>query len=78
MPRNSQASSNFRCVHDHFEQLEMHLQDRYATRYSFRQAYVTDVIYRYLECGDLYFGFSRVNYQKCGHYYLLNFSYKRR
>jgi hypothetical protein len=58
-PRNPQASSYFRCVQDHFEQLEMHWQDRYAPRYGFWRPYVTDVIYRYLECGDLHFGFAR-------------------
>jgi hypothetical protein len=40
--------------------VEMHWQDCYAPRFGFRRPYVTDVIYRYLECGDLHFGFSQV------------------
>jgi hypothetical protein len=77
-PRYPQASGYFRCVQDHFEQLEMQWQDRYAPRYGFWRSYVTDVIYRYLECGDLHFGFARVRCQDCGHEYLLAYSCKRR
>jgi hypothetical protein len=69
-PRYPQASGYFRCVQDHFEQLEMQWQDLYAPRYGFWRSYVTDVIYRYLECGDLHFGFARVRCQDCGHEYL--------
>jgi hypothetical protein len=39
---------------------------------------VTDVIRRYLDCGDLHFGFARVKCEDCGHEYLLAFSCKRR
>jgi hypothetical protein len=53
-------------------------QDRYASRYGFWRPYVTDVIYRYLDCGDLHLGFARVRCQECGHEYLLAFSCKRR
>jgi hypothetical protein len=38
----------------------MRWQDHYASRYGFWRPYVTDVIYRYLECGDLHLGFARV------------------
>ena len=37
-----------------------------------------DVIYRYLDCGDLHFGFARVKCKECGHEYLLAYSCKRR
>ena len=36
------------------------------------------VIYRYLDCGDLYCGFARVKCEECGHEYLPAFSCKRR
>jgi ribosomal protein S27E len=65
-------------VQDHFEQLEIHWQDCYAQRYGFWRPIVTEVIYRYLECGDLHFGFARVKCQDCGHEYLLAYSCKRR
>ena len=77
-PRNPQTSAYFRCVQDHFEQLQMLWNDRYASRCGFWRPYVTDVIYRYLECGDLHFGFARVRCQDCGHEYLLAYSCKRR
>ena len=51
-PRNPQQSGYFCRVQDHFEQLEMLWQDRHASRYGFWRPYVTDVIYRYLECGE--------------------------
>jgi hypothetical protein len=53
-PRNPQKSDYYRCVQDHFKQLEMHWQDRYSSRYGFWRPYVTVVIYRYLDCGDLH------------------------
>lgn len=36
------------------------------------------MIYRYLNCGDLHFGFARVKCKDCGNEYLLPFSCKRR
>jgi len=43
-----------------------------------QQAATQDVIYRYLDCGDLHNGFARVKCKDCGHEYLLAFSCKRR
>ncbi|MBW2154266.1 MAG: transposase zinc-binding domain-containing protein, partial [Deltaproteobacteria bacterium] len=37
-----------------------------------------EVIYRYLDCGDLRFGFARVKCKDCGYEYLLPYSCKRR
>lgn len=37
-----------------------------------------DVIHRYLDCGDLHYGFARVKCKDCGHEFLLPFSCKRR
>jgi hypothetical protein len=77
-PRNPQAGGYFRCVQDNFEELESLWDDRYASRYGFWRPYVMDVIYRYLECGDLHFGFARLRCDQCGHEYLLAYSCKRR
>jgi hypothetical protein len=52
--------------------------DRYERQYGFFRPYVRDVIYRYLDCGDLHLGFARVRCRDCGHEYLLPFSCKRR
>ena len=91
-PRHPKASAYYRCVEDHFEQLEtvwlparraykslqLGEDERYQRRFGFWRPYVTDVIRRYLNCGDLHFGFARVKCEDCGHEFLLAFSCKRR
>jgi hypothetical protein len=52
--------------------------DRYERRYGYWRPYIMDVIYRYLDCGDLHFGFARVKCAESGHEYLLAYSCKRR
>ena len=61
----------FYCVQDHFEPLEMFRQDRNASRYGFWRPHAIEVIYRYLACGHLRFGFVWVKCQACGHECLL-------
>ena len=77
-PCNPKASAYYRCVEDHFEQLETVWDERYQRRFGFWRPYVTDVIQRYLDCGDLHFGFARVKCEDCGHEFLLAYSCKRR
>jgi hypothetical protein len=77
-PRNPRTGGYYKCVESHFEELERIWDDRYAARFGFWWEYVLKVIYRYLECGDLHFGFARVKCEECGHEYLLAFSCKRR
>ena len=77
-PRNPKASAYYRCVEDHFEQLETVWDERYQRRFGFWRPYVMDVILRYMDCGDLHFGFARVKCEDCGHEFLLAFSCKRR
>ena len=55
-PRNPQKTPYFQCVQDHFEDLEMVWDDHYQNQYGFFRPYVRDVIYRYLDCGDLHLG----------------------
>jgi hypothetical protein len=43
--------------------------DRYERRYGYWRPYIMDVIYRYLDCGDLHFGFARVKCAESGHEY---------
>jgi len=62
---------------NHFEQLETVWDERYQRRFGFWRPYVTDVIHRYLDCGDLHFGVARVLCEDCGHEYLLAFGLKR-
>ncbi|EMS77964.1 IS91 family transposase [Desulfotignum phosphitoxidans] len=77
-PRNPKASAYYKCVENHFEELERAWDDMYASRYGFWRTYVMTVIYKYLDCGDLHIGFARVRCEECGHEYLLAFSCKRR
>ena len=51
-PRNPKASAYYRCVEDHFEQLETVWDERYQRRFGFWRPYVTDVIRRYLASGS--------------------------
>jgi hypothetical protein len=51
--RNSKASTYYRCVEDHFEQLKAVWDEHYQRRFGFWRPYVTDVIRRYLDCGHL-------------------------
>jgi hypothetical protein len=39
--------NSYRCVEDHFEQLEAVWDERYQRRFGFWRAYVSDVIRRY-------------------------------
>ena len=68
-PRKPGTSGYYRCVEAHFEDLETVWDDRYARKYGFWRPYVMDVIFRYLNCGDLHFGFARVKCEDCGHEY---------
>jgi len=52
--------------------------DHFTRRYGFWRPYLENVIYRYLDCGDMHNGFARVKCKECGHGYLLASSCKRR
>ncbi len=77
-PCNPKASAYYKCVENHFEELEQAWDDMYKSRYGYWRTYVMTVIYKYLDCGNLHFGFARVRCEDCGHKYLLAFSCKRR
>jgi len=76
--RKPQESPYYQCVEDYFETFEQVYDDRFPRQYGFLRPYVKQVIYRYLDCGILQNGFSRVRCGDCGHEYLLAFSCKRR
>ncbi len=77
-PRNPKGSGYYQCVENHFEELEGVWDDRYESRFGFWRPYIMDVIFKYLDCGDLHSGFARVRCDECGHEYLLALSCKRR
>ena len=73
-PRSPRKSQYYRCVEANFEELERVWEDRYQNKYGYWRPYVMDVIYKYLDCGDLHQGFARVKCDECHHEYLLPFS----
>ena len=76
--RINRKSVYFLCVQDHYEELVSVWEERYQQKFGYWRSSVTDVIYKYLECGDLHFGFARVKCSECKHEYLLPFSCKCR
>ena len=65
-----------------FEELDAFFEsfpdEHFSRQYGFWRSCVEQVIYRYLDCGDLHNGFARVKCNDCGYEYLLAFSCKRR
>lgn len=64
-PREPQKSPYYQCVEDNFESFEQVYDELFSTKYGFFRPYTKEVIYRYLDCGDLHHGFARV---KCPDY----------
>jgi len=52
-PREPQNSFYYQCVQDHFETFEQVYEERFERQYGFFRPYIRQVIYRYLDCGDL-------------------------
>ena len=76
--RNLGESQYYKCVEDHFEKLEGIWDDTYKKQYGFWRPYVTDIFYKFMNCGDPKLGFARVKCHDCNYEYLLSFSCKRR
>jgi hypothetical protein len=76
-PRRPQNSSYYHCIEDHFETFERVYEERFERAYGFYRPYLRSVIYRYLDCGGLRNGFTRVRCGEYGHGYLLAFVLKR-
>lgn len=77
-PRSPRKNKYYQCVEAHFEELERVWEYQYQKQYGYWRPYVLDVIYKYLDCGDLHQGFARVKCNDCHHEYLLPFSCKKR
>ena len=77
-PRTPRKNKYYRLVEANFEQLERVWDTKYKSKYGYWRPYITDVIYKYLDCGDPHLGFARVKCGDCKHEYILPFSCKRR
>jgi hypothetical protein len=62
-PWNPQLSDYYRCVEDYFETFVRIYDEHFSRKYGFWYPYVEQVIYRYLDCGDLHNEFARVKYK---------------
>jgi len=78
LPRRPQDSDYYRCVEDYFEAFVQIYDEDFSRQYGFWRPNIEQVIYRYLDCGDIHNGFAQVKCKDCGHEYLLAFSCKRR
>ena len=58
---------NYQCVEDYFEVFEQIFEKCFERRYGFYRPYVMQVIHRYLDCGILHNGFTRIKCEECGH-----------
>ena len=59
-PRRPQDSDYYRCVEDYFETFVGIYDEHFSRQYGFWRPYLQQVIYRYLDCGNLQHGFARV------------------
>jgi hypothetical protein len=50
----------YQCVEDYFETFIQIYDDHFSRQYGFWRPYLEKVIYRYLDCGDLYNGLVQV------------------
>ena len=57
--RNPQDSDYYRCVEDYFETFPRIYDEHFSRQYGFWRTYIEQVIYRYLDCGNLHNGFVR-------------------
>ncbi len=48
-PCNPKASTYYKCVENHFEELEQVWDEMYKSRYGYWRIYVMTVIYKYLD-----------------------------
>ena len=77
-PRKPEASPLWQCISNNFEAFLDEYEERHQPHYGFLRPVITDVVHKYLDCGNLERGFARVRCDHCEHEYLLAFSCKGR
>ena len=68
----------WQCLNRHFDAFLVGYEQRFQPRYGYLRPIVTEVVNKFLDCGDLERGFARVRCDHCQHEYLLAFSCKGR
>jgi len=76
--REPKTSPLYRLVMDHFEELKLCYQERFEQTYGSWKPHWESVVERFLQCGDLFYGFARVYCHVCCHTFIVPFSCKAR
>ena len=77
-PRRPQESPLWQLLNEHFHHFVAEYEDRFRKAYGFFRQVISDVVQKFLQCGDLKQGFARVRCPECHHEYLLAFSCRGR
>lgn len=77
-PRQPRRSPLWQCVHHHAAAFRQEYSQQYLPRHGPLRTVVTEVLDKFLDCGDLHHGFARVRCPDCRLEYLLAFSCKTR
>jgi len=54
----TQVPDSYHCVEDYFETFLQVYDEQFSRQFGFWRTYVEQVIYRYLDCGNLHNGFA--------------------
>ncbi len=73
-PRHPQESPFYKLVERFYPQFEAVYEERYQERYGFWRPIIGTVVRKFLECGDLKYGFARVRCPKCREEFFVPFS----
>ncbi len=77
-PRSPESSPFYQLVSKHFDDFEKVYPQRYEMRFGFWRPIIREAINKFLECGDLKYGFARVRCSKCEKEFFVAFSCKQR
>ncbi len=69
--REPHESPLWQLLANHFDTFEDRYDDLFSREYGFFRPVISNIVRKYLECGDLQHGFARVRCSDCHHEYLL-------
>ena len=76
-PRSPKLSPLYQLAEDYNEQLELSYKLKYQSYYGFYRTIVRDVLFRFLDCGNLRNGFRTARCDNCGVNHILPYSCKK-
>ena len=69
-PRHLKSTSLFRLLDSHYKEFRNVYDERFSKRYGFWRPVTDEVVGKYKQCGNPYFGFARIRCKECGAEYL--------